>query len=168
MAVSLADKPKITPCLFFNMNAEEAVKFYMSIFKDSQILATTRYPKGSPAPEGSVMTIVFKLDGQVFMALNGGADFKFTEAISMMAKCDTQEELDEKWKKLSSDGGREVQCGWVQDKYGLYWQIIPTMLAEMFKEGNPERIGRVVKAVWKMVKIDIKTIKEAYEGVEIK
>lgn len=157
---------KITPFLWFNDNAEEAVNFYVSIFKDSKIGAITRYDEGSAAasgrPKGSVMTISFQLEGQEFVALNGGPHFKFTEAVSFVVNCKTQEEVDEFWSKLSA-GGEEVQCGWLKDKYGLSWQITPTVLPEMLKDKDPEKAKRVMKAMLQMKKIDIPTLKRAYE-----
>jgi predicted 3-demethylubiquinone-9 3-methyltransferase (glyoxalase superfamily) len=157
---------KITPFLWFNDNAEEAVNFYVSIFKDSKIGAITRYDEGSAAasgrPRGSVMTISFQLEGQEFVALNGGPHFKFTEAVSFVVNCKTQEEVDEFWSKLSA-GGEEVQCGWLKDKYGLSWQITPTVLPEMLKDKDPEKAKRVMKAMLQMKKIDIPTLKRAYE-----
>ncbi len=151
---------KIIPCLWFDSNAEEAVAFYSSIFKDSKILTVTRYGKSGPGPEGMVMTIVFKLEGQVFMALNGGPQFKFTEAVSLMVKCETQAELDVLWDKLS-DGGQKVKCGWVKDKFGLSWQITPTIIADIMREGDPVKADKLMKAILPMKKIDIDAIKQA-------
>jgi predicted 3-demethylubiquinone-9 3-methyltransferase (glyoxalase superfamily) len=155
---------KITPFLWFNDNAEEAVQFYTSIFKNSKIGDVSRYGEGGPGPAGSVMTATFELDGQEFIALNGGPHFKFTEAISFFVKCETQEEVDELWAKLTADGGEESQCGWLKDKFGLSWQIIPNALWEMVRDKDPEKAGRVMAAMLKMRKIDVKTLEEAYRG----
>jgi len=155
---------KITPFLWFDHQAEEAANFYTSIFKNSKILNISRYGEGGPGPEGTVMTVTFQLNGQEFTALNGGPVFKFTEAISFFVHCETQEEVDELWKKLT-DGGEEEQCGWLKDKYGLSWQIIPDALMEMLQDKDPERSKRVMEAMLQMRKIDIRALREAYEGV---
>ena len=159
-------KQKITPFLWFDNQAEEAVKFYVSLFKKSKIGKITRYDeeasKAAGRPKGSVMTIVFQLEGQEFTAINGGPIFKFTEAISFVVNCETQKEIDTLWKKLSS-GGEEQQCGWVKDKYGLSWQITPPVLIEMLQDKNPEKAKRVMKAMLQMKKIDIKTLEKAYK-----
>ncbi len=152
---------KITPFLWFDNQAEEAAGFYTSIFKNSRIDAVTRYGEAGPGPKGSVMTIAFELDGQKFTALNGGPHFQFTEAISFVVHCETQQEVDELWEKLS-EGGKEVQCGWLKDKYGLSWQIVPTVLIEMMKDQNAERKERVMKAMFKMKKLDIAGLNDAY------
>lgn len=152
---------KITPFLWFDNNAEEAVNFYTSIFKDSKILATSRYGDAGPGPKGSVMTVKFVLNGQEFMALNGGRTFKFTEAISLMVNCETQQEIDTLWDKLTADGGKPVQCGWLKDKYGLSWQIVPTILGELMKDAA--KTNRVMNALLPMVKLDIAKLKEAAE-----
>ena len=155
---------KITPFLWFDNQAEEAVKFYTSIFKNSRIGKTARYDeagaKVSGQPAGSVMTIEFRLDGQKFVALNGGPVFKFTEAVSFVVNCKTQKEVDYYWKKLST-GGKEVQCGWLTDKYGLSWQIVPTVLGELLGDKNAAKSQRVMQAMLKMVKLDIKKLKQA-------
>ena len=157
---------KITPFLWFDNQAEEAVNFYVSVFKDSKIGKVTRYDeassKASGQPQGSVMTIEFQLAGQDFIALNGGPQFKFTEAVSFSVDCKNQQEVDEFWEKLSA-GGEEGPCGWLKDKYGLSWQITPTVLVEMLNDPNTEKAQRVMKAMLQMKKIDIKTIEEAYE-----
>jgi predicted 3-demethylubiquinone-9 3-methyltransferase (glyoxalase superfamily) len=155
-------RQKITPFLWFDDKAEEGAKFYTSIFKDSQIGGITRYGEGGPGPEGTAMTVTFRVDGQEFIALNGGPEFKFTEAISFLVNCETQEEVDELWNKLS-EGGEEGQCGWLKDKYGLSWQIVPTVLGEMLQDKDPERAKRVMEAMLQMNKIDIRTLKQAYE-----
>ncbi len=154
--------PKITPFLWFDDKAEEAAKFYTSIFRNSKIRSIARYTEGSPGPAGTVMTVSFELDGQTFTVLNGGPLFKFTEAISFVVNCDTQEEVDEFWNKLS-EGGAESQCGWLKDKFGLSWQIVPTVLVEMLQDKDAEKSKRVMQAMLQMKKIDIKTLKQAYE-----
>ena len=154
---------KITPFLWFDHQAEAAVKFYTSIFKNSKIKKIARYTKVGPGPEGSVMTIAFRLNGQDFIALNGGPLFKFTEAISFVVHCKTQAEVDYYWKKLSA-GGKEVQCGWLKDKYGLSWQIVPTILGKLMSSKDAAKSQRVMEAMLKMVKLDIKKLKAAYCG----
>jgi predicted 3-demethylubiquinone-9 3-methyltransferase (glyoxalase superfamily) len=157
---------KITPFLWFDDQAEEAVNFYTSIFKNSKILSVTRYgeegAKAAGRPKGSVMTVVFKLEGQEFIALNGGPVFTFSPAISFLVNCKTQKEVDELWEKLS-EGGEKGQCGWLKDKYGVSWQIVPTVLGEMLQDKDPKKSKRVMEAMLKMDKIDIKTLKQAYE-----
>jgi len=155
---------KITPFLWFDDKAEEAANFYTSIFKNSKIVSISRYGEAGPRPEGMVMTVTFRLDGQEFTALNGGPEFKFTEAISFFVNCETQEEVDELWGKLS-EGGEEEQCGWLKDKYGLSWQIIPSALMEMLQDKDAEKSRRVMEAMLQMQKIDIKALKQAYEAV---
>jgi predicted 3-demethylubiquinone-9 3-methyltransferase (glyoxalase superfamily) len=154
---------KITPFLWFDNNAEEAMNFYVSVFKNSEIVSVTRYGEGGPGPKGTVMTGTFHLDGQDFMALNGGPHFKFTEAISLFVNCETQQEVDELWEMLS-EGGAKSQCGWLKDKYGLSWQIVPKVLGELLNDMDPEKSKRVMEALLKMTKLDIKTLKRAYEG----
>lgn len=159
---------KITPCLWFDDQAEEAVNFYVSLFRNSMIMNITRYgdagAQASGRPEGSVMTVTFKLEGQDFMALNGGPVFKFTEAISLMAHCETQEELDELWQRLSEGGDEQAQqCGWLKDRYGLSWQIVPTVLDEMLQDRDPKKSENVMRAFLSMKKIDIAALKKAYE-----
>ena len=157
---------KITPCLWFDSQAEEAANFYVSIFKNSQIGHMTRYGDAgatvSGRPKGSVMTVTFKIEGQEFVALNGGPHFTFSEAISLMVKCETQREIDEMWEKLS-EGGETGQCGWLKDKYGLSWQIISPMWDEMLRDKDLKKSERVMKAILQMTKPDITTIKQAYE-----
>lgn len=153
---------KITPCLWFDNQAEEAVNFYISIFNNSKTVSVARYGEAGPKPEGTVMTVTFQLDGQDFMALNGGPEFKFNEAISFFVNCETQEEVDDLWEKLS-EGGEEVQCGWLKDRYGVSWQIVPAVLGEMLQDEDAERSQRVMKALLQMKKIDIKGLKRAYE-----
>jgi predicted 3-demethylubiquinone-9 3-methyltransferase (glyoxalase superfamily) len=158
---------KITPFLWFDDRAEEAVNFYVSIFKNSRVVNITRYGEAganaSRRPEGTVMTVTFELEGQEFIALNGGPVFKFTEAISLLVNCETQVEVDDLWKKLS-EGGQEGPCGWLKDKYGLSWQIFPTVLGEMLQDKDAKRSERVIKAMLQMKKIDIRTLKQAYEN----
>ena len=148
---------KITPFLWFDGKAEEAMKFYTSIFNNSKIISTM------PGPDGKVVTGTFELEGQQFMALNGGPHFKFTEAVSFSVSGETQEEIDEFWEKLS-EGGEQSQCGWLKDKYGLSWQVNPSILAEMLRDKDPEKAKRVMEAMLQMNKIDIKALKQAYEG----
>jgi predicted 3-demethylubiquinone-9 3-methyltransferase (glyoxalase superfamily) len=155
---------RITPFLWFNDNAEEAINFYTSLFKNSKVLNVARYGDAGPGPSGTVMSATFQLEGQEFMALNGGPEFRFTEAISLFVKCETQAEVDELWQKLT-EGGEESQCGWLKDKYGLSWQIIPNALSEMLSDKDPDKAGRVMRAMLPMQKIDIKTLQEAYAGV---
>jgi predicted 3-demethylubiquinone-9 3-methyltransferase (glyoxalase superfamily) len=153
---------KITPFLWFNDQAEEAMNFYTSIFKNSKIGSISRYGEGGPGQPGSVMTATFELDGQEFMALNGGPLFTFTEAISFFVNCETQAEVDELWTKLT-EGGEESQCGWLKDKYGLSWQIVPTALGELLNDPDAEKAGRVMNAMLQMKKIDIAGLKAASE-----
>jgi predicted 3-demethylubiquinone-9 3-methyltransferase (glyoxalase superfamily) len=157
---------KITPCLWFNNQAEDAAKFYASIFKNSKIGDMTRYgeagAKVSGRPKGSVMTVTFEIQGQEFVALNGGPHFTFSEAISLMVRCETQKEIDEMWEKLSQ-GGEKGQCGWLKDKYGLSWQIVSPVWDEMLRDKDVAKSERVMKAILQMTKPDIKTLKQAYE-----
>src|SRR5436305_13496056 len=154
---------KITPFLWFDTNAKEAMHFYTSIFKNSEIVSVSRYGEGSPGQAGTVMTATFILDGQPFMALNGGPHFKFTEAISFFVNCETQEEVDELWEKLT-DGGEKSRCGWLKDKYGLSWQVIPSALGQMLSDPDPVKSARVMQAMLQMDKIDIEKLKQAYSG----
>src|SRR5215472_4687782 len=158
---------KITPFLWFDTQAEEAAKFYTSLFKDSRIVGTTYYvkeaAKASGRPEGSVMTVEFELSGQRFTALNGGPIFKFTEALSLVVHCDTQEEIDHFWHGLTA-GGEEVQCGWLKDKFGLSWQVVPCILLELIQDKNAAKANRVMAALMKMKKIDIEPLRRAAEG----
>ncbi|MFZ2449136.1 MAG: VOC family protein [Methylovulum miyakonense] len=153
--------PKITPFLWFNDQAEEAMNFYVSIFKDSKILGISRYGDGAPAPKGSVMTATFELDGQVFTALNGGPIYKFSPATSFVVHCETQAEVDYYWEKLS-EGGKENQCAWLDDKFGVTWQIVPDILIELLAAPDPVKSGRVMQAMLQMTKIDIEKLKQAY------
>ena len=154
---------KITTFLWFDNNAEEAVNFYVSLFKNSKVLSITRYGEAGPGPAGTVLTAAFQLQGQEFIALNGGPQFKFTEAISFSVNCETQEELDQYWEKLS-EGGEKGRCGWLKDKYGLSWQVNPVVLGEMLQDEDPEKAKRVMEAMLQMNKLDIETLKKAYEG----
>jgi predicted 3-demethylubiquinone-9 3-methyltransferase (glyoxalase superfamily) len=152
---------KIKPFLWFEHQAEEAAKFYSGIFKNSKIGRIARYPAGSPGPAGSVMTVELTLEGQDFIALNGGPQFKFTEAISFSVECETQEEIDYYWDRLLAGGGKPVQCGWLKDRYGLSWQVNPAILAEVFAGKDAKKAERVMQAMLKMVKLDARTLKEA-------
>ena len=158
---------KITPFLWFDDKAEEAANFYVSLFKNSGISAITRYDESSAAvsgrQKGSVMTVEFHLEGQDFTALNGGPIFKFNESVSFVVNCETQEEVDRFWEKLSA-GGQTSQCGWLKDKYGLSWQVVPTILNELIQDKDPEKSKRVMQAMLKMTKLDIRTLQQAYEG----
>ncbi len=153
---------KITPFLWFDGKAEEAMIFYTSIFKNSKIGKITRYGEEGPGPKGTVMSATFRLAGQEFMALNGGPEFTFSPAISFFVNCKTQEEVDELWEKLS-EGGEKLRCGWLKDKFGLSWQIIPTVLGELLGDKDAEKSKRVMKAMLQMDKIDIVSLKRAYE-----
>ena len=154
---------KITPFLWFDDQAEEAMHFYTSIFRNSKVGTVSRYPEGAPGPAGKVMSATFQLEGQEFMALNGGPLFKFTEAISFFVNCETQEEVDELWAKLSA-GGKESQCGWLKDKFGLSWQIIPSALGRMLGDKDREKAKRVMQAMLKMKKVDIAGLQRAYDN----
>ena len=154
---------KITPFLWFGNNAEEAANFYVSIFKNSKLLNVARYGDAGPGPKDSVMTTEFELDGQEFVALNGGPRFKFTEAISFVVNCETQEEVDYYWERLSEDGEKS-RCGWLKDKFGLWWQVVPTVLNKLMTDKDPEKSKRVMEAMLQMDKIDIKPLQRAYEG----
>jgi predicted 3-demethylubiquinone-9 3-methyltransferase (glyoxalase superfamily) len=161
--VRRVEMQKITPFLWFDNQAEEAANFYCSIFKNSRIKDVARYGEAGPGPKGSVMTVSFELDGQEFVALNGGPEFKFTEAISFVVNCKTQDEADEYWTKLSA-GGREDMCGWLKDQYGLSWQIVPTALSELMSDPDPVKANRVMQAMLQMRKIDMAALKRAYES----
>jgi predicted 3-demethylubiquinone-9 3-methyltransferase (glyoxalase superfamily) len=154
---------KITPFLWFDKEAEEAARFYCSIFKNSKVGTIARYGEAGPGPKGSVMTVAFELDGQPFTALNGGPHFKFTEAVSFVVNCRDQAEVDELWDKLSA-GGETSRCGWLKDKYGLSWQIVPTALMELASDPDPKKSARVMQAMLQMTKIDIAKLKAAHAG----
>jgi predicted 3-demethylubiquinone-9 3-methyltransferase (glyoxalase superfamily) len=159
---------KITPFLWFDDQAEEAAKFYTTVFKNSKVGKITRYgeaaEKAAGRPAGSVMTVEFELEGQKFTALNGGPVFKFNESISFVVNCDTQEEVDYFWEKLTAGGGQESECGWLKDKFGLSWQVVPRALIDMLQDKDPKKSERVMKAMLQMQKLDIKTLKDAYAG----
>jgi predicted 3-demethylubiquinone-9 3-methyltransferase (glyoxalase superfamily) len=162
-------RQKITPLLWFDSQAEEAVIFYISIFKNSRIVSVTHYGKegaeASGRPKGTVMTVAFQLDGQEFVALNGGPPFKFNEAVSFVVDCDSQDEVDYYWENLSEGGDEKAQqCGWLKDKYGLSWQIVPTVLNELLSDPDPVKSGRAMKAMLPMKKIDIEMLKKAVAG----
>jgi predicted 3-demethylubiquinone-9 3-methyltransferase (glyoxalase superfamily) len=158
----MSTKQKITTFLWFDKDAEKAANFYVSIFKNSKILSLTRYGEGAPGPKGSVMTVTFQLAGQEFMALNGGPHFKFTEAISLFVDCPTQAEVDDLWARLSA-GGEESQCGWLKDKFGLSWQIVPSELGGLLNGKDQEGSRRAIQAMLQMRKLDIGMLKKAYE-----
>jgi len=159
---------RITPFLWFDNQAEEAAKFYVSVFKNSKVGSVARYneegSKVAGRPKGSVMTVDFELDGQPFTALNGGPTFKFTEAISFVVHCETQAEVDHFWQKLTS-GGQEVQCGWLKDRFGVSWQVVPNALIEMLQDKDPQKSNRVMTAMLKMKKIEIDALRKAYDGL---
>ena len=153
---------KITPFLWYDSKAEEAMNFYVSVFKNSRVVSVSRFGEAGPGPKGTVMTATFELDGQQFIALNGGPMFKFTEAISFSVDCKTQEEVDELWEKLS-EGGEKSRCGWLKDKYGLSWQIVPSALVVMLQDKDAEKAKRVMQAMLQMDKLDIKRLQQAYD-----
>jgi predicted 3-demethylubiquinone-9 3-methyltransferase (glyoxalase superfamily) len=160
--MTMATPQKITPFLWFNAEAEEAANFYVSLFKDSKILNVSRYGDAGPGPKGSAMVVEFQLAGQTFHALNGGPVFKFTEAISLSVDCDSQEEVDMLWSKLTANGGQESQCGWLKDRFGLSWQIVPSRFRQLMQDKDPKRTQRVMQAMLKMKKFDIARLEEAY------
>jgi len=155
--------PTITTFLTYNDRAEEAAQHYVSIFKNSRILHTTHYGEGGPMPKGMVMTVRFSLDGQEYVALNGGPHFKFTEGISLLINCKTQEEIDDYSRKLT-DGGEQGPCGWVTDKFGVSWQVVPTIIGELFSSAHPDKAKRAFAAMMNMKKLDIAALKKAYDG----
>src|SRR5450432_2629340 len=154
---------KITPFLWFNDNAEEAMNFYISIFKNSKVVSVSRYGDAGPGPKGSVMVGKFEIEGQEFMALNGGPIYKLTPAVSFVVNCETQQEVDDFWEKLTA-GGQPIQCGWLTDKYGVSWQIVPTILGQLMADKDPVKSGRVMKAMLQMIKIDVAGLQRAYNG----
>jgi predicted 3-demethylubiquinone-9 3-methyltransferase (glyoxalase superfamily) len=156
-------QPKIIPNLWFDTEAEEAAGFYTSVFKDSRIVNVTRYTEAGPRPAGMVMTVEFELDGQRFVGINGGPEFTFDEAVSFQITCETQDEVDYYWERLS-DGGEEGPCGWLKDRYGLSWQVVPTGMEEMFADPDPKRAERAMKAMLGMRKIDIAALHSAADG----
>jgi predicted 3-demethylubiquinone-9 3-methyltransferase (glyoxalase superfamily) len=157
----MATTQKITPNLWFDTEAEQAANFYTSIFDDSRIVGVMRYGEAGPRPAGMVMTVTFQLAGQEFTALNGGPDFKFNEAISLLVNCESQDEVDELWQKLSA-GGEEGPCGWLKDRFGVSWQIVPTVLDEMLQDDDADRANRVMEAMLQMTKIQIEGLEKAY------
>lgn len=154
---------KITPCLWFNGRIKEALEFYTSVFKDSKIKATACYPKGSPMPEGEYMTAVLELHGQEFMLLNGGPQFPFTYSVSFVVNCVDQEDVDYYWDHLTAGGGQEEQCGWVKDRFGLSWQVVPIGISRLYA-GTPQQSERVMQAMLQMKKLDIAALEAAYAG----
>jgi predicted 3-demethylubiquinone-9 3-methyltransferase (glyoxalase superfamily) len=155
---------KITPFLWFDTQAEEAANFYVSVFQNGRILKTVRYGDTGPGPKGTVMTISFEINGQEFAALNGGPQFKFSEAISFVVDCETQSEIDALWVQLSAGGGKEGRCGWVQDRFGLWWQIVPPVLPDLLADKDPVRAGRTMQAMMQMGKLDIAALRRAHQG----
>lgn len=155
---------KITPMLWFDDQAEEAAKFYVSIFKDAKILEASRYGEGAPMPKGTVMTVRFQLEGHEYLGLNGGPTFHFSEAVSLVINCETQAEVDHYWDKLLAGGGKESMCGWLKDKFGFSWQVTPTILPKLLMDPDRTKANRVMQAMMKMVKLDIATLKKAYDG----
>jgi predicted 3-demethylubiquinone-9 3-methyltransferase (glyoxalase superfamily) len=155
---------KITPFLWFDNNAEEAAQFYTSVFKNSRILSVSRYGDAGPGPKGSVMVVSFQLEGQQFTALNGGPVFKFSEAFSFVVSCENQQEIDYYWNKLTSGGGQEGQCGWLKDKFGFSWQIVPTALGKLMSDKDPKKANRVMQALLQMKKLDLATLEQAAAG----
>lgn len=155
---------KISPFLWFENQAEEAVNFYISLFKDGKIVTTTRYGKEGPGPDDAVMVMSFELFGQEFTALNGNTQSTFNDSVSFYVKCDTQQEIDRYWDRILETGGQTLACGWIRDKFGVSWQITPPILTEMLNDKDPEKAGRVMQAMMQMIKIDIQKIKDAYDG----
>jgi len=153
---------RITPFLWFDRNAEDAARFYTSVFENSKIMSLSRYGDAGPGPKGSIMVVVFELAGQRFMALNGGPQFKFTEAVSFLVDCETQHEVDELWLRLS-EGGATGRCGWLKDKFGLSWQIVPTALGKMMADKDPAKSRRVMEAMLQMDKLDVTRLQQAYD-----
>jgi predicted 3-demethylubiquinone-9 3-methyltransferase (glyoxalase superfamily) len=164
MQIEQHNKQKITPFLWFDNQAEEAVNFYTSAFKNATITGMSRYGAEGPGPAGTVMVATFEIEGQQFMALNGGPLYKFTPAVSFVVSCDTQEEIDSLWEKLAGDGGQEIQCGWLTDKYGLSWQIVPSVFGSMMQDKDAAKKKRVMQAMMQMKKMDIQKLEEAYNG----
>jgi predicted 3-demethylubiquinone-9 3-methyltransferase (glyoxalase superfamily) len=160
----MAAKQKIKTFLWFDANAEEAANFYVSVFKDSKVLSVARYGDAGPGPKGSAITVNFEIEGQEFIALNGGPHFKFTEAISLLVDCDSQPEVDELWSQLTAGGGAESQCGWLKDRFGLSWQIVPKVLFTLMGDADPVKSKRVMEAMMKMSKIDIAALERAHQG----
>jgi predicted 3-demethylubiquinone-9 3-methyltransferase (glyoxalase superfamily) len=155
---------KITPMLWFDNQAEEAAKFYVSVFKNSKMGSVSRYGEDMPGRKGSVMTVSFEIEGQPFTALNGGPQFKFTEAISLVVNCETQKEIDYYWDKLTAGGGKEVECGWLKDRFGLSWQIVPAVVFDLIKQSDQKKSDRVMQAVMQMKKLDLAALQRAAAG----
>lgn len=153
----------ITPCLWFDTQAEDAATFYTSVFKNSRIVEVTHYGEAGPRPAGTVLTVRFEIDGQEFVALNGGPEFSFTEAVSFQIACADQAEVDEMWERLG-EGGQEIECGWIKDRFGLAWQVIPTRLGELLSDPDPERADRAMRAMLTMKKLDIAALEAAADG----
>lgn len=164
MSIIKSYHQKLTPCLWFDTNAWDAVTFYTTVFNNVEKGKISYYGEGGPMPKGSVMTIEFLIEGQEFLALNAGPTFKFSEAVSFMINCETQAEIDSYWEKLTADGGQEWECGWLKDKFGLSWQVVPSILGEMMADTDAEKVTRVMQAMLKMKKLDIKTLEKAYSG----
>lgn len=160
----MSTSSKVTPFLWFDNNAEEAINFYISIFKNSRLVSTNHYGEAGPGPAGQLMGATFELDGRQYHALNGGPHFKFTEAISLFVSCENQEEVDSYWDKLTADGGAPGRCGWLKDKFGLSWQIVPTAMTRMLQDKDPEKSKRVMQAIMQMDKLDLHILQIAYEG----
>jgi len=156
--------PKITPFLWFDNNAEEAVNLYTSIFPNSKITNTSRYGDAGPGPKGSVMTMAFTLDGREFVVINGGPTYKLSPAFSLVVNCETQQEVDNYWDKLAANGGTPMQCGWLTDRFGVSWQIVPTILPKLLMEKDPKKSQAVMQAMFKMIKLDIAKLKAAYDA----
>lgn len=161
---SLPSMPTITPNLWFDMQAEQAAAFYISVFPNSRVVSVARYPEGGPGPAGEVMVVEFELDGQRVVAINGGPQFPFTEAVSLEITCETQDEIDYYWERLT-DGGEEGQCGWLKDRYGLSWQVTPTGMDEVFSDADPSRAARAMQAMLSMRKLDMVELQRAADGV---
>jgi len=159
----MAISQKITTCLWFDNQAEQAANFYCSVFKDSEVGKIARYGDAGPGKKGDVIVVIFKLEGREFMGLNGGPVFKLNEAMSLVVHCENQAEIDYYWEKLTADGGQESQCGWLKDKFGLSWQIVPAIIGELLT-GDPQKASRVMQAVMPMKKLDIQKLKDAYDG----
>ncbi|GEP89180.1 Glyoxalase superfamily enzyme, possibly 3-demethylubiquinone-9 3-methyltransferase [Chitinophaga terrae (ex Kim and Jung 2007)] len=155
---------KISPSLWFNDNAQEAIDFYLTVFKQGKIVNSSYYGENAPLPKGTLLAATFQLEGLEFVAINGGPVFSFTEAISFTINCETQEEVDYYWEKLTADGGKESQCGWLKDKFGLSWQVVPTILNRLIADSDKEKAGRAMQAMMKMKKIDISVLEKAYKG----
>jgi predicted 3-demethylubiquinone-9 3-methyltransferase (glyoxalase superfamily) len=160
----MASAHRVSTCFWFDREGEEAANFYVSLIPNSRVTAVSRYGKGAPLPEGTALTVSFELAGTPFMALNGGPHFKLSEAASIMVQCDSQAEIDRLWEALLEGGGKEQQCGWLKDRYGLSWQIVPAKLGSLMTDQDPEKVARVMAAVMKMVKLDLPALEAAYDG----